>query len=350
MTTRILMTKRMGRSMMAGMVAVGVLMVCGVEPCRAADKTVKVKLATLAPKGSTPFQILQTMNEEWQKATGGRAKLTIYADGTQGSEGETVKRMRIGQLQASLITGVGLADIEESVTCLQTMPMVFRSFEELDYVQGKMTPLLEKRLEAKGFVVLSWVDAGWIHYFARRPAIHPDEFKKLRIFAWAGDNNAIALMKSLGYQPLPLEAADILPSLKTGMVDAVPAPPFYALAGQFYDPAPHMVNVNWAPLVGALVMTKKAWDEFNPDEQKAMRAAAEVAGKQMRAQARKENVEAVEAMKKRGLTVHTPSPAELEAWEKLAESAYPTIRGKMVPADLFDEVRKLVAEYREKKP
>lgn len=345
------MTMKMTRRLaVAGMVAIGLLLAGGGVTCRAADKTVKVKLATLAPKGSTPFQILQAMNEQWQKATDGKAKLTIYADGTQGSEAETIKRMRIGQLQASLITGVGLAEIEESVTCLQTMPMVFRSFGELDYVQAKMTPLLEKRLDAKGFVVLSWVDAGWIHYFARRPVVHPDEFKKLRIFAWAGDNNTIALMKSLGYQPLPLEAADILPSLKTGMVDAVPAPPFYALAGQFYDPAPHMVNVNWAPLVGALVMTKKAWDEFNPDEQKAMRASAEDAGKQMRAQARKENVEAVDAMKKRGLTVHTPSPADLAAWEKLAESAYPTIRGKMVPQDLFDEVRKLVAEYRAKNP
>jgi TRAP-type C4-dicarboxylate transport system substrate-binding protein len=176
--------------------------------------------------------------------------------------------------------------------------------------------------------------------------VTPEEFKKLRIFSWAGDPTMIELMKSLGYQPLPLETSDILPSLKTGMIDAVPAPPFFALAGQFYDPAPHMVNVNWAPLVGALVITKQTWDEFKPEEQKAIHEAAEKAGQQMRAQARKENVEAIEAMKKRGLTVHTPSAVEQAQWEKLAESAYPKIRGKLVPADLFDEVRKLVKEYR----
>ena len=316
----------------------------------AAEKPARVKLATLAPKGSSPYQILQTMDEQWQKATGGAVKVVIYADGTQGSEPETVKRMRIGQLQASLITGIGLADIDESVTCLQTMPLVFRSLAELDYVQGKMAPLLEKRLAEKGFVVLFWSDAGWIHYFTRQPVAHPDDLKKLRLFSSAGDNHMLGIIKSLGYQPVPLEAGDILPSLKTGMIDAVPCPPFFALAGQFYTPAPHMVNVNWAPLLGALVVTKKAWDGFLPETQQALRAAATVAGNQIRLQARQENLDALEAMKKRGLTIHTPTPAQLAAWEKVAESLYPSLRGSVVPAELFDEVRRLVAEYRARQP
>lgn len=322
------------------------LMAASIVAGHAAEKPTRIKLATLLPKGSSPYQLLQTMDEQWQKATGGAVKLVIYADGTQGSEGETVKRMRIGQLQASLISGLGLADIDESVTCLQTMPLVFRSLAELDYVQAKLAPMLEKRLAEKGFVVLFWTDAGWIHYFSRQAAVHPDDLKKFRIFCSAGDNNLIALMKDLGYQGVPLETGDILPSLKTGMIDALACPPFFALAGQFYSPAPHMVDVHWAPLLGALVVTKKSWETFTPETQRAFRAAALEAGTKVRAQARQENLDAIEAMKKRGLTVHTPSPEQLAAWERLAETAQKTIRGKMVPADLFDEVRRLVAEYR----
>jgi TRAP-type C4-dicarboxylate transport system substrate-binding protein len=312
----------------------------------AAEKPLRVKLATLAPKGSSPYQILQTMDAAWQKTTGGAVKIVIYADGTQGSEAETIKRMRIGQIQASLITGIGLSDIDEFVTCLQTMPLVFRSLAELDHVQSRMAPLLEKRLEEKGFVVLFWSDAGWIHYFTRSAAVKPDDLKKFRLFTSAGDNTMLSIVKSLGYQAVPLEAGDILPSLKTGMIDAVPVPPFFALAGQIYTLAPHMVNVNWAPLIGALVVTKKTWDSLAPETQQAFRAAALVAGNQMRILARQENLDAIEAMKKRGLTAHTPSPEQLAAWEKVAESVYPSLRGKVVPADLFDEVRRLVAEYR----
>jgi len=118
------------------------------------------------------------------------------------------------------------------------------------------------------------------------------------------------------------------------------------LAGQFYGPAPHMLDMNWAPLVGACVITKKTWDKIPSDAQKAMREAAEKAGDEVRAQARKEMTEAVKAMKKRGLVVHELTPEAETAWRGVAESVYPKIRGTLVPADMFDEVQALLAEYR----
>jgi hypothetical protein len=36
-------------------------------------------------------------------------------------------------------------------------------------------------------------------------------------------------------------------------------------------------------------------------------------------------------------------------WRKFAEGFYPQIRGKVVPADLFDEVVRLLQEYRKGK-
>ena len=170
--------------------------------------------------------------------------------------------------------------------------------------------------------------------------------KQQKLFVSAGDSKALDIMKAAGYQPIPLEATDILPGLKTGLIDAVPVPPFFALAGQIYDPAPHMVDLNWVPLVGACVMTKKTWDKIPPETQQVMLAAAEKAGKEIRQQSRKEMVDAVEAMKKRGLKVHELTPEAEVAWRKVAESAYPKIRGAIVPAELFDEVLRLLKEYR----
>jgi TRAP-type C4-dicarboxylate transport system substrate-binding protein len=59
---------------------------------------------------------------------------------------------------------------------------------------------------------------------------------------------------------------------------------------------------------------------------------------QMRAKARQEVDEAVAAMKKRGLQVHKPNAEQMKEWNALAENLYPRIRGKMVPAETFDEV------------
>jgi len=313
---------------------------------QAADKQLKAKLATLAPRDSSPHQSLKMMAEAWRNAPGGGVALTIYTDGVLGGEADTVRRMRIGQLQAAMLTGVGLAEIDDSITALQTMPLVFRSLEEVDYVREKLRPKLDRRLAEKGFVVLFWTDAGWVKFFSRRPAVTPEDFKKQKMFTWAGDTKALDILKALGYQPVALETSDMLPALQTGLIDVVPAPPFFALAAQFYGPAPNMLDMNWAPLVGGLVVSKKFWDAIPAAGQQVMRQAAAKTGDEIRAQSRKEMNESVEAMKKRGLVVHTLTPEAAAQWQKLAEDVYPKIRGRLVPADLFDEVQQLLKDYR----
>ena len=79
-----------------------------------------------------------------------------------------VRRMRVGQLNGAMLTVVGLTEIDGSVAALQKMPLVFRSWEELDYVRDKLRPDLDKRFFDKGFVVLAWGDAGFGAIASRR--------------------------------------------------------------------------------------------------------------------------------------------------------------------------------------
>src|SRR2546428_10623062 len=117
-----------------------------------ADTPIKIKLGTLAPKDSTPHNSLKQMAETWRHAPGRGAQLIMFTDGTQGGEADMVRRMRIGQLQAAMLTAGGLSEIDQSVTCLQMIPLGFRSLDELGYATEKMRPLLEKRLHEKGVV------------------------------------------------------------------------------------------------------------------------------------------------------------------------------------------------------
>jgi TRAP-type C4-dicarboxylate transport system substrate-binding protein len=312
----------------------------------AAQDAVKIRLGTLAPRGTSWHRSLLEMGEKWRAAQGPGAAFIVYTDGSQGGEADMVRRMRVGQLNAALLSVVGLTEIDDSVAALQKMPMMFRSWDELDHLREKLRPALERRFLDKGFVVLFWGDAGWVRFFSKEPALHPADYRKMKVFAWAGDNPQVDIMKSLGYQPVVLEISDILPGLQTGMINMVPSTPFYALVGQFYGHAPYMLDMNWVPIVGAVVVTRKAWDAMSPSAQQALRRAGDAAGVELRAISRRENEESVEAMKKRGLKVQPVSP-EIEAeWRRMAEQAYPMIRGKMVPAELFDEVQRLLHEYR----
>jgi TRAP-type C4-dicarboxylate transport system substrate-binding protein len=311
---------------------------------RAAD--MQLRIGTLAPKNSLYHRQLMEMGEAWRNAQGGASKYIVYPDGSQGGEAEMARRMRIGQLQSALLSVVGLREIEPSIAALQNLPLLFRSWEELDYVREKMRPAMEKKFLDKGFVVLAWGDAGWVRFFSKEAAVRPDDYKRMKFFAWGSEQEQQSIMKSLGYTPVPLETADILPSIQTGMINVVPSTPYFALASQIYNTAPHMLEINWAPIVGAMVVTTKAWDAMTPAAQEALRSAGEKAGAQMRAQARREVDEAVDAMKKRGLIVHKPNAQEMQEWNELADKLYPRIRGTMVPADTFDEVFRHVKAYR----
>lgn len=302
----------------------------------AADK--QLRIGTLVPKNSLYHRQLIELGEIWRAGQGGNAKFLIYTDGSQGGEAELARRMRIGQLQGALVSVVGLREIEPTVGAMQNLPLLFKNWEEVDYVRERMRASMEKKFLDKGFVVLAWGDAGWVRFFSKEAAVRPDDYKKMKFFAWGGEAEQQTIMKSLGYTPVPLETADILPSIQTGMINVVPSTPYFALASQIYNTASHMLEINWAPIVGALVITRKAWDEMAPALQEAMRAGGEKAGVQLRAKARAEVDEAVEAMKKRGLTINRPNPEQMREWDALAEKLYPRIRGTMVPAETFDEV------------
>jgi len=310
---------------------------------------VKVHLGTLAPKGSSYTRHLQVMGEKWRKVPGGGALLTIYPDGTMGSEADMVRRMRLGQLQAAMVTVSGLSEIEPAVAGLQSMPKIYRSLEEVDYIAEKMEPMLEKRLNDKGFVVLFWSDTGFVRFFSKQPVVTPEEFKKAKLFVAAGRPAELAIYRFVGCHPVPLEVADILPSLQTGLIDCVAMPPTIALAIQLDAVAPHMLDMNWVPLVGAAIMSKKTWDSFPPEAQEAMHKSATEAGKLLKADGRRENVESIEAMKKRGLKVDTLTPEIDAEWDQEVEKVYSKIRGIAVPADIYDEVTSQLKTFRASK-
>ena len=319
-------------------------MVLSASWTQAAEKSLRI--GSLVPKNSLYHRQLLDIAESWRTAQGAGAKYLVYPDGSQGGEAEMARRMRIGQLQGALLSVVGLREIEPSIAALQSMPLLFRNWEEVDYVREKMRPAMEKKFLDKGFVVLAWGDAGWVRFFSKEAAVRPDDYKRMKFFAWGSEPDQQAIMKSLGYTPVPLETTDILPAIQTGMINVVPSTPYFALATQIYNTAPHMLEINWAPIVGALVVTRKAWEDMSPDVQQAVRAASDNAGAQIRTKARQEVEEAVEAMKKRGLTVHKTNAEQMKEWNDLADKLYPRIRGTMVPAETFDEVMAHIKTYR----
>ena len=315
----------------------------GISISSSCEAKVKIRLGTLAPKGSAWIRSIERVRHRVRKDG---IVLKIYPGGILGDEGEMVRAMRGNELHAAILTNIGLGLIDRSTIALQT-PMMFRSYAELDYVRKHIGPKIAKALEAQGFVVLDWGDAGWVHFFSKTKAVSPNEFKKLKFFVWAGDPESEAAWRAAGFNPVPTSSKDVPVGLQTGRLEAFATPPLYALANQWFGLAPHMVALKWSPLNGATIISKKVWDKIDPEVQVRFKAIIEEETSKSRLEIRSLGDQSLEQMQKAGLNIHRPDQKIADAWKKTAESAYTEIRGKVVPEEYFDEVQRLVKEYRQ---
>lgn len=322
------------------------LALVGGAPDPAQDQT--VKLGTLAPEGSPWHNILRDMAEDWKKATGGKVAFKIFPGGVLGDEPLMVKKMKNKGLQAAALTAVGLSEIAPEIMGL-CMPMLIQNYEELDYVLEKMAPALEKSLNGKGYTVLNWADAGWVTFFAQRPVATLDDLRKVKLFVWASSMSDVDVWKDAGVTPVPLEATEIHPGLKTGLINAFSSTPLAALSFQWFGSAKNMTDLKWAPLVGATVIRNDAWEKIPADLKPALVKAAKETGERLKKETRKLGDEAVDIMKKNGLTVVPVPPEAFADWEKQARAAYPRIMGKTIPPAMVAEVERLRDEFRASK-
>ncbi len=307
-----------------------------------------INVGTAAPEGSPWHQILQKTREDWAKLSGGKYTMRIYPSGTLGDESAMILKVRIGQLQAVALSAAGLVQIEPAVACLQ-IPMLIDSYEEFDYVRERLSPKLEAMLEKRGFIVLQWSDVGWVHFFLKTPVRTPAEIRKIKLFTSAGDPEAEKLYKEFGFQVVPLAVTDLLPSLQTNLIQAFDVPPLFALLDQSFGAAKNMIDLKWAPLAGVTLLSRKTWDRIPADQRPEFLKLARAASGRVRAEIRKMGDDAVLEMQKRGLNLVRLTPAEQAEWRKEAEAAYPKLRGRIIPEDLFDEAVRLHNEFRAKR-
>ena len=308
-----------------------------------------IKLGTLAPEGSPWHEILIDMVEAWEQASGGTVKVRIYPGGVTGDEPDMVRKMRIGQLHAAALTGVGLSEIAPEILALQ-MPMMFASDDELDYVRNAMGERLEAILESKGFKVLTWGDAGWVRFFAQDPVVDPEDLKPMKIFTWAGDTAVTDAYKAAGYQPVPLAATEIHSALQAGMINALPTTPIAALSFQWFGLAKNMTDLKWAPLIGAIVISTRKWQAIPGDLRPQLLRIARDAGARLQKSVRKLGRDAIDVMKKHGLVVHRVPENVRAQWERSARNGYAELVGSYVSPEMLAEVERLRDEYRAKHP
>ena len=308
---------------------------------------VTIKLGTLAPQGSTWHDILKEMAQRWEQVSGGQVKLRIYAGGAQGSEGDMVRKLGIGQLQAAAISNVGMHDVIPEPQAF-SVPFLFDDQAQMECAFGKMRPRLEADMLSKGFVVLNWADGGWNHIFSKAPVTTPDDMRKLKMFSWAGDPKTTEAWKKMGFDPRPAPSTELATGLQTGLFEVFLAPPQVALITRYYEHTKYMTDLPWQILMGATVIRKDAWERIPADLRPKLLEVAKSAGARLQQSISQSQQRDVDAMKRTGLVVVPVDARAREAWRRTTESAYSVMRAA-IPVDAFDDALRYRDEYRRQK-
>lgn len=304
-----------------------------------------IKLATVVPDGSVWDKSLKQMGTDWKAATGDRVSLTVFSGGSQGDESTVLRKMRLNALQGASLTVVGLASIDWSFNVFN-IPFFFQSYDELNAVIEKLTPLLKQRVEAKGFVLVHWGHGGWLQVFSKQPVQTVADLKRAKLYTSAGDDTMTQWYKANGFQPRAMAMTDVLTGLTTGMIDALPTTPLASMSFQWYKQTPYMLDLGISPIVGATVISKRTWDRISAADRTAMSAISLKVEKQLQADVPKGDGLATLVMQNQGLKVTKGTGPE---WQQLADSLGQTMRGKMVPQDVYDLALKERNAYRQRK-
>lgn len=296
-----------------------------------------LKIGTIAPDGTPYVNALRAMGEAWKKGTAGRVTYAVQA----GSAGEELVlrdlRGSSRRLQVAQLSAISLSQLDTAFNAF-SLPMFFESYAEADRALDALTPTLEQRLEAKGLKVLNFAWAGWVHIFSKAPIVSVADLKKQPLFTSEADGAMNDWYKANNFTIKTLDATQLVPMLKTGMIHAAPSPPIYAQYLGLWTSAPNMMDVGFAPLLGATVMSIDAWKKISAEDQKVLLDEAKKTGANLRRQIPKLEREAIDVMKTRKLNVTTVDRA---AWRREAETLAEAMRkANLIPGDVYDTARR----------
>jgi len=162
-----------------------------------------------------------------------------------------------------MLTATGLAQIEKAAAGLPMLPMMLQDpWMRLTSLRTSCNPCWRSVWRKRALSPCSGLTPAGSGSFSKQPVVRPADLKSIKMFAWAGNPDELDIYRAVGCTPVPLETVDILPNLQTGLINGVPLPPSYALAGQVDAAAPHMLDLAWAPWWAPWSSQKKTWESI----------------------------------------------------------------------------------------
>jgi C4-dicarboxylate-binding protein DctP len=292
-------------------------------------------VAVETPKGKAAnyFKMLA------EERTKGRVKIEVYPNSSLFKDGEEMEALQLGSVQmlAPSLAKFGPIGVREFEVF--DLPYIFDNFEELHKVtEGPVGAALFKKLESKGLVGLAYWDNGFKVMSANKPIYAPADYKGLKMRIQSskvlGDE-----MKALGSIPQVMAFSEVYQALQTGVVDGTENPPSNFYTQKMQEVQKYLALTDHGVIEYAVIVNKKFWDGLPADIRTTLQGAMKDATKYANDIAKKDNDDALEAVRKSGKTqILTLTPEQKAAMKKALVAVHKENEsrvGKNIIADVY---------------
>ncbi len=308
-----------------------------------------LKIAAVAPEGSSWMKDLRAAGLQIRERTGGRVNLKFYGGGIQGNDKKVLRKIRIGQLHGGVFTSNGLEERYPDIL-LYGLPMLFNSQDEVDYVRQKMDAKLAAGLKKAGLISYGFAGGGFAYFMTGKPVAGLADLRGQKIWVPEGDETTYVAMQALRLTPVILPITDVLTGLQTGLLDIVAAPPVAAVVLQWYTKTKYVTRQPLSYTMGLLVIDQRALEAVAAADQEVLREVLSAAYARFDVQNRIDNSKAEEALTANGLTFVAPNVAEIPEWRAAISTAIDGMAAKgTFSAELLAEVNGHLQNFRKGK-
>ncbi len=279
-----------------------------------------LKIATLAPDGTSWMQAMREGANEVAERTEGRVKIRFYPGGVMGNDRTVLRKIRIGQLHGGAVSANGLASIAPD-SQVYALPFLFRSYAEVDYVRSKMDTYILDRLKDKGFISFGLSEGGFAYLMSDDPIVRIQDLKEKKV--WTPEHDVISrtAFETLDISPIPLPLTDVLIGLQTGMIDTVAASPVGAIALQWHTSIAYLTDMPLLYLYGTLIVKEKALKNLSESDRAILLEVMKSVFEKLNRQDRIDNAAARRALENQGVKIVKPSHKQLETLRKTVGKA-----------------------------
>jgi tripartite ATP-independent transporter DctP family solute receptor len=304
-------------------------------PALAQQKTV-IKLGWTTSDGAQdPYAVgARAFKQRVEAAAGGRIEVQLYPNRQLGDEKPMLEGMRLGTVDAGVITNAVIAQIEPAFQ-LNDLPFLYDSEAQARRVlDGPLGQKLAAKLEAKGVKLLGWMEGGFRNMINNvRPVEKPEDVKGVK-YRVMQNPVFIGMFSSLGGNAVPMAWGETFTAVQQGAIDGLEIPLAVIDQNKYFEVTKFLSITNHTYSAIPLLMAKRAFDRLPDDLKKVVTDAATAATKDQRDAASANATEVAARLEKAGMKVNRVT--NFVPFRESVKSVYEQFKGS-IGADLMQE-------------